>query len=135
MTRINCVPVETLSDQHLLAEYKESTRPFNKVIKRLEKGSEVPTLTGPYRLGAGHETFFFDKLLWLWLRRWDLVAELTNRGVKVDINTSKDVAAELCEKLGDTPYWNKWKPTPQDMYVNMARLCHRHFKTDLSEFN
>ena len=67
MTRINIVPVATLTNSHLLAEYKEITRPFNKVLARIEKHGLNNALKGVnipdrYVLGTGHESFFFDKL-------------------------------------------------------------------------
>ncbi|OYQ73494.1 hypothetical protein B9T20_07170 [Wohlfahrtiimonas sp. G9077] len=37
MTRINVVDVETLCDQHLLAEHRELTRIPNDIVKRLGK--------------------------------------------------------------------------------------------------
>lgn len=136
MTRINCVPVECLSPKHKLAEYKEITRPFNKVIARLEKGEPVPIVKGiQYTLGTGHETFFFNKLKYLMDRYEKLLYSLLEDGINIDEAKFRQISNELESKLVDTPYWNDWTPTPQDMYVNMARLCHRHFKTDLSEFN
>lgn len=38
MTRINVVDVKTLHFKHLLAEYKEITRPLKKVRNRQKKG-------------------------------------------------------------------------------------------------
>ena len=40
MTRINVVDVKTLHFKHLLAEYKEITRPFKKVRNRQKKGAD-----------------------------------------------------------------------------------------------
>lgn len=135
MTRINCVPVEALTNEHLMAEYKESTRPFTKVIASMEKGRKVPALDGAYRLSTGHETFFFNKLYWLYNRRVDILHELKKRNFNIDMQKFTEIANIHKAKLSHTIYWNDWQPTPEDMYVNMARLCHRHFKTDLSEFN
>ena len=136
MTRINCVPVECLSPKHKLAEYKEITRPFNKVIKRLKEGKPMPRVKGiTYKLGEGHETFFFDKLEYLFNRYRKLGLSLLEDGVNIDTKKFGEIQNSLYEALSSTEYWNDWKPRPEDMYVNMARLCHRHFKTDLSEFN
>ena len=66
MTRINTVPVECLSDKHLLAEYRELPRIFTAVAKIYDSGNQLPTDIPPnYKLGAGHVKFFYDKLLWL----------------------------------------------------------------------
>tara|TARA_R100001594_G_scaffold1048_2_gene4362 strand:+ start:13723 stop:14157 length:435 start_codon:yes stop_codon:yes gene_type:complete len=130
MTRINCVPVETLTDKHLLAEYKEITRPFNKVIKRVEKYGIDKALNNvnipeQYVLGSGHESFFFNKLNWLHQRYTQLWCELDSRGFNVCRVKFGNISADLSEALVDTPYWGSWKPTPEDMYLNMARLAKR----------
>lgn len=126
MTRINIVPVHTLTDKHLLAEYKEITRPFNKVIKRLEQGTmhEVK-IPAHYCLGEGHETFFFNKLYYLYVRYIELYKELVSRGVNVDPFKFSKIVDSFLTQLQGTVYWNDWTPTPEDMYLNMARLCKR----------
>ena len=55
MTRINVVPVEVLSDKHLIAEYKEITRPFKKVVNAVEKGKTINdfNIQDKYVLGKG----------------------------------------------------------------------------------
>lgn len=130
MTRINCVPPETLTDKHLLAEYKEITRPFNKVIDRINKHGVDNALTGcdispHYILNRGHETFFFDKLAWLWARRRSVFGECIKRGFSVDHEKYHDIQRDFFKVLKPTPYWNDWQPTPEDMYLNMARLVIR----------
>lgn len=136
VTRINCVPVETLSNAHAMAEYKEITRPFNKVAARLEKGQVVPTLNGDYRLGKGHETFFFNKLQYLHKRRAQLYFYLTDKlGYNLEYNKFITIQDDFERTFCDNPdLFKDWTPTANDMYINMARLCHRHFKTDLSEY-
>lgn len=57
MTRINLIPVECLSDKHLIAEYKEITRPFGKVKARLEKEKSFDDIPKSFTLNKGHETF------------------------------------------------------------------------------
>lgn len=126
MTRINVVSVETLTNQHLLAEYKEITRPFNKVIKRIENGTmDDVVIPEKYCLGKGHETFFFDKLLWLHLRYLSLFEELLKRGFDIDEDKFYDISSDFSILLEDTKWWNLWQPTPEDIYLNMARLVKR----------
>ena len=133
MTRINLVDVKHLTDKHLLAEYKEITRPFNKVINRINKFGFVKalddvTISSSYVLGTGHESFFFDKLHWLWWRYFDLFEELNKRGFNIDEVKFKNIAVDLKRKLEKTKYWNDWneyKPTPEEIYLNMSRLCKR----------
>ena len=126
MTRINCVPVETLTDKHLLAEYKEITRPFNKVIKRIEAGTmDSAVIPKKYCLGKGHETFFFNKLSWLCRRYYALYRELNNRDFNVNTQQFNEIKYGFYCFFKETSYWNDWQPTPEDMYLNMARLAKR----------
>lgn len=130
MTRINLVEPSQLTDKHLLAEYKEITRPFNKVIKRIEKygvdkALDNVTIPEKYVLGAGHESFFFDKLCWLYFRYNDLFLELLERGFSIDREKYMGIVHHFHDTLAETPYWNVYKPTPEEFYLNMARLCKR----------
>jgi deoxyribonuclease (pyrimidine dimer) len=134
MTRINCVPVETLTDKHLLAEYKECTRPFNKVLKRIESGNLDYDKPDKYVLGTGHEVYFYDKLYWLLQRRSGLFNELAARGFIVDYDKYSSLQELFVGKLQHTQFWNDWTPTPEDMYVNMARLVHREFGESLDDY-
>jgi len=139
MTRINCVPVETLTNKHLMAEYKEITRPFNKVLDRIEKYGIENALAGVviadnYILGKGHESFFFNKLKWLFHRHNSVFDECVKRGFDVDQEKFCKISGSFVRRLWETKYWNQWQPTPEDMYVNMARLCHRHFGEKVDSF-
>jgi deoxyribonuclease (pyrimidine dimer) len=83
MTRINCVPVEELSDQHLFAEWREIKHlPPSMWTAWLKHGDAAPGRAGKtYTLGKGHVLFFHDKGLWLAARYGFLSAELMERGV------------------------------------------------------
>lgn len=125
MTRINVVPVETLTNKHLMVEYNEITRPFNKAKKRLLNRTfhkvKIPT---KYCLGAGHETFFFDKLKYIAVRYVQLHYELNRRGYNLDHALFNSVCEDMNE-FSTSRAWNDYVPTPEDMYLNMARLCKR----------
>ena len=134
MTRINVVPVETLSNEHLLAEYKEITRPFNKVIKRIEAGTyKNVVIPAKYCLGKGHETFFFDKLRWLWFRYVNLYGELVNRGFNIDHDKFNEIAISFRDFLKQHSSFGDYTPTPDDMYLNMSRLVRRSKNQDVIE--
>lgn len=137
MTRINCVPVACLTDKHLLAEYKEITRPFNKVIKRLEAGTmDQVHIPERYCLGKGHETFFFDKLKWLFIRYGYLHNELLARGFNINTAQFDKITSKFYFSLGTHACFGGWQPTPEDMYLNMARLAKRsNLKTVNEELN
>lgn len=128
MTRINCVPVTMLLDAHLVAEYKEITRPFGKVAKRInQKTMDKVTIPDSYVLGTGHETFFFDKLKYLWNRREELFMEMRRRGMNPDGVKFNQIQTQLFleHKRGSKKYWKTWEPTLEDIHLNFARLCKR----------
>ena len=130
MTRINIVEVSQLTNAHCLAEYKEITRPFNKVIKRIEKYGEAyalkdVTISKMYILGTGQESFFFSKLFWLYERYYALHIELFGRGYNLDVDQFLQIRNDLYNNLSNTIYWKDYHPTPEEIYLNMARLCKR----------
>lgn len=76
MTRINAeIPVENLTDQHLLAEHRE--------IKRITKGHPSRNAPSHFKLGSGHVLFFRDKLGYCLRRYRKLHAECERRGFAV----------------------------------------------------
>lgn len=77
MTRINIIPIEQVSDQHLMAEYRELPRMIPFIDKWIEKGC-LPVNQPTYVLGKGHMKFFLDKGPWLSLRHARVVTELIN---------------------------------------------------------
>lgn len=126
MTRINVVKVDQLTDKHCLAEFKEITRPFNKVIKRIENGTMGDVvIPNDYCLGKGHETFFFNKLSWLYERYCDLFLELLDRGFNMNSVQFEIICSNIKQKLGSTTYWDDFNPSTKDIYLNFARLCRR----------
>ena len=136
MTRINVVPVESLNNQHLIAEYKEITRPFNKVISRIAKHGVDKALCNvnipeKYVLGKGHESFFFNKLEWLWERRYDIYKECCIRGFNIDSDAFYNISDYFLDSIKNTPYWNNYSPTHEDIYVNMTRLVKNHSKNNV----
>ena len=76
MTRINAgIPVEKLSDQHLLAEHRE--------IKRIPNTKFTGKVPERFTLGKGHVLFFSDKHLYTLDRYIKLHYECQKRGFNV----------------------------------------------------
>lgn len=114
MTRINVVPPEELTDQHLLAEYRELPRVF-----RLAR--HVTGAPSAYTMGKGHVTFFYARTGFLARRQAALIAECLRRGFHVqhveppapveglDEDWQPDAAALACnrrrlaDRLGERP--------------------------------
>lgn len=124
MTRVNIIPVQELTDQHLFAEYREITRlfalvkqacdkyPINTVLKKV-----VPT----YRLSTGHVVFFYDKLDFIERRYFELKDEVLKRGFNI---TLKDDITEF-RQIIDKRFYNDFTPNKNDMAINIDRLIEK----------
>jgi deoxyribonuclease (pyrimidine dimer) len=125
MTRINLVEPHQLKDKHLMAEYRELPRIFTAVLKLQAQGKTPADVTIPdhYVLGTGHMRFFYNKISWLRRRYVLLEIELTNRGFKLDENLFEKIyiGAAYIERNWCSDY----TPRPEDIYLNMVRLCKR----------
>lgn len=89
MTRINVgIPVECLSNEHLLAEHREIKRITDFFEKRLKinKFDDIPET---FTLGNGHVKFFLDKGRFTLKRYLLLYNECVRRGFNVE-NYSKN---------------------------------------------
>lgn len=119
MTRINCVPVEELSRQHLVAEYRELPRVFSLARKAAERKDIKPI--EHYTLGKGHVLFFYTRLAYLARRHAELVREMQRRGYKPAFTTP------LTESHADIPaeLWGDWTPTEEALAVNRQRIAER----------
>lgn len=122
MTRINVVPVQELHVKHLVAEYREITRPFGKVRARQSKGQTVSHIKGPckYTLGAGHETFFFTRLQYLVDRYQQLVQEMQRRGY----NPNPVPVEKLTDGI-DKQWFGQYHPTIEAQTINRQRIAER----------
>ncbi len=83
MTRINgYIPVESLTDEHLLAEHREIKRITSNFIKRVQmnKFDDIPS---KFTLGTGHVLFFIDKGRYTYNRYIQLFEECKARNFLV----------------------------------------------------
>ena len=114
MTRINLIPPADLTDQHLLAEYRELPRALPLAAAALARGD----LSGPPRftLGTGHVRYFYPRTHWLCARHADLTAELLARGVNL---TPREPLRPL-----DLPDL-RWQPSAADVDLSLDRLRER----------
>ena len=113
MTRINVViPPAELTDKHLVAEHREIKRIPNCVAKGKYNMEGIPD---EFKLGKGHVKFFYNKLLYLYLRYWKLYLECKNRGFNIQ-NYSKAWNG-LPEEL-----LNNYEPTDVDREIVRERI-------------
>lgn len=127
MTRINCIPVEELTDKHLGAEYRELPRLFGQIQKAIERGEmpDDPRNPTEYKLGRGHTRFFYNKLVWLYGRYTQLVVECEKRGRKVNFPDVPEFVWEIPNTENGQGWWRGWTPTPEAMELNRQRIQER----------
>ena len=111
MTRINLIPVNKLTDKHLVAEYREMLR-----LRHLHPRKTMPDIPS-YRLGKGHVLFFADKGLWLLKRHKQLCQEMRKR--EFTTNYSLDLSSWPNEAM------NGWQPTEYEIGLSLERIKER----------
>lgn len=115
MTRINCVPVENLCREHLVAEYREIPRVFALAHKHGKPHKDAPK---QYTLGKGHVIFFYDKLGYISERFNQLIDEMKKRGY----TTSFDGDVSLWKSKIPANMWKNWCPTENAIKINQDRI-------------
>lgn len=126
MTRINTVPVQELTNQHLLAEYKEIVRPFSLVRNAQAKGVNKYNLHSKYKvpseytLGTGHVLFFYNKLSYLLKRYNALQQELIVRGYNINPVADKDLSDGIRNE-----WFGDYEPTQDALTINRERIAKR----------
>lgn len=123
MTRINVVPVSSLAGSHLCAEYRELPRVF-ALAHKASVSSKPWTDKQPknFCMGAGHVTFFYDKLGFLAKRHQALVAEMLSRGYKP---TMTECLKEQWQDKIPSGYWKDYVPTEDAKRLNQERIDKR----------
>ena len=121
MTRINVVPVQELSRQHLIAEYREIARVPNNIrtsLARKNKPFSMSEIPSEYVLGTGHVKFFYNKCLFLQKRFEQLVNEMVSRGYNPSFRDSSIF------KVRDDLH-NDYIPTQDALSINRQRIKDR----------
>lgn len=121
MTRINLIPVEELTDQHLIAEYRELPRIFSLVKNAQDKGKNVSDfkISDKYLLGTGHVIFFYNKLIFLQKRLNLLINECLKRGFHISLQQEYPLDAFNNEWLND------WKPDFEEINLSYSRISEK----------
>jgi len=124
MTRINAgIPVEELSDKHLLAEHREIKRIPNTILSGKAKIENIPE---KFTLGKGHVKFFYDKQMFLYRRYVLIWHECIKRGFKVT-----SYAEAFYPFISALPYStygklaNDWEPTEEANQLIRQRIKER----------
>lgn len=120
MTRINVIHPTELTDQHLMAEYRELPMVMGSLRRSLIAKNGLPKSGDKYTLNAGHVKFFYPRGKFLHKRYLMLIAELTNRGYKLDPNRKADFQVFI-----DNNLYNDWTPDAHAHMINQERIQER----------
>ncbi len=119
MTRINLVNPKELSDQHLIAEYREIFM-VGSALQRSLKSSRwditKKTLPNKFTLNKGHVKFFYNKGKYLHKRYLDIITEMKNRGMNPNPHR-KFKKYQWPDEL-----YKDWEPNDRDLGIIRARL-------------
>ena len=120
MTRINIVHPSELTDQHLIAEYREIFMVGSALQRSMKSKSWNPNdIPEQFTLNTGHVKFFYNKGEYLSNRYEELRTEMISRGMNPDMNRSfkRD---QWPDKM-----WNDWKPKEDDLELIRERIQKR----------
>ena len=119
MTRINLVPPEELSDQHLVAEYREIFMVGSSLQRSLRSPNWEKTkksIPKKFTLNKGHVKFFYDKGKYLSERYNKLINEMKKR----DMNP--DPSRIFKKEQWPNELYKNWKPKDIDFKVVRKRI-------------
>tara|TARA_B100000131_G_scaffold314420_1_gene351227 strand:- start:91 stop:510 length:420 start_codon:yes stop_codon:yes gene_type:complete len=119
MTRINIIEPSELTDQHLIAEYREITMVPGSLNRTLNSkiGYQESKVPSKYTLNKGHVYFFYNKGMYLHKRYMMIVSEMISRGFNPDMNR-----VFPHEIFKDNGLYNDWVPTLEDYKVIRQRI-------------
>ena len=122
MTRINIIDVSELTDQHLIAEYREITMVPGSLRRTLVSkiGYQEKKVPKKFTLNGGHVYFFYNKGKYLYNRYQELISEMKKRGFKPDSDRKfpRDI-------FKDNGLYNDWIPTIEDQKIIRKRIAER----------
>ena len=122
MTRINLVDPKELSDQHLIAEYREIFMVGSSLQRSMKSKSWSKTIKNipkDFTLNKGHVTFFYNKGKYLDKRYTKLINEMKRRGMKPD--------PKRIFKKNQWPInlYKDWKPENKDLKIIRKRISEK----------
>ena len=116
MTRINLVSPSELTDQHLIAEYREIRLLCANLTRTLNSkhGFRIEKVPLEFKLNKSHVYFFFNKGKYLHNRFNQLRDEMVSRGFNPQNTFPVDIWPE--------ELYNDWVPTERDMNIVRERI-------------
>ena len=119
MTRINLVNPRELSDQHLVAEYREIFMVGSSLQRSIKSKNWVKTkinIPDEFTLNKGHVTFFYNKGMYLDKRYSLLVKEMKRRGM------NPDPKRKFKKSQWPKYLYKDWKPKNKDLKIIRKRI-------------
>jgi deoxyribonuclease (pyrimidine dimer) len=122
MTRINIVEPSELTDQHLIAEYREIFMVAGSLNRTLnsKSGYQESRVPKRYTLNQGHVYFFYNKGKYLHKRYNELILEMKRRG----FSPSDDRPFPM-SVFSDNNLYNDWTPMVEDYKIIRQRIEER----------
>ena len=122
MTRINLVDPSELTDQHLIAEYREIFMVGGSLKRTLvsRRGYDPSRVSRHYTLNRGHVYFFYNKGMYLHKRYHELIDEMKKRGFNPD--NTRVFPTEVFKNNG---LYNDWMPSMNDYKIIRQRIEER----------
>ena len=119
MTRINIVSPSELTDQHLIAEYREIFMVAGSLRRTLvsKAGYQESRVPKEYTLNSGHVYFFYNKGKYLHRRYDELIKEMKLRGFM-----PSDDRPFPFQIFMDNDLYNDWTPTMEDYKIIRKRI-------------
>ena len=119
MTRINsAIPVENLTDEHLLAEHREIKR-LPSVLSKTDK--QTVKIPAKFCLGPGHVKFFLNKMGFVFNRYLRLYEECKRRGFDVQYYGDNWFGNDdMCK-----PFWHGYATTTEEKKLLIDRISER----------
>ena len=120
MTRINIVHPSELTDQHLIAEYREIFMVGSSLQRSLKSKNWNPKdIPIKFTLNTGHVKFFYDKGKYLSKRYDELRIEMKARGM------TPDITRVFKREQWPDELWNDWTPSLEDYKLIRHRIEER----------
>ena len=119
MTRINILNPIHLTDQHLIAEYRELFMVGSALQRSLKSPNwEKNKKTWPeeFTLNSGHVKFFYNKGKYLHKRYKQLIKEMKDRGMKPDPDR------RFKREQWPNDLYKDWEPTMKDEIIVKERI-------------
>jgi len=122
MTRINLVDPSELTDQHLIAEYREIFMVGGSLRRTLvsKSGYIEDRVPKRYTLNTGHVYFFYNKGAYLHKRYHELIDEMKKRGFQPDKSRVFPTSV-----FKDNGLYNDWMPSVEDYKIIRQRISEK----------